>query len=134
MEGIRSKRQKKLHDGNIEAKVNIIGFDVDDEGQNQLREAAEAGGGKYATVRDQSGFEDVLLKKWKPSRMQVWTQQGVSLRSFVDQKAELQEIYGRLSNVSDREALRISGQRVTWKRNNSSVARTHGQSWTELTK
>ena len=57
---------KKLHEGNIEAKVNIIGFDVDDEGQNQLKEAAEAGGGKYATVRDQSGFEDVLLKKWKP--------------------------------------------------------------------
>ena len=99
---------KKLYEGNIEAKVNIIGFDVDDEGQNQLRAAAEAGGGKYATVRDPSGFEDVLLKKWKPSRMQVWTQQGVSLRSFVDQKAELQEIYGRLSNVSDREALRIS--------------------------
>lgn len=99
---------KKLHEGNIEAKVNIIGFDVDDEGQNQLRAAAEAGGGKYATVRDQSGFEDVLLKKWKPSRMQVWTQQGVSLRSFVDQKTELQDIYGRLSNVSDREALRIS--------------------------
>ena len=71
------------------------------------REAAEAGGGKYATVRDQSGFEDVLLKKWKPSYMQVWTQQGVSLRSLVDQKTELQEIYGRLSNVSDREAIRI---------------------------
>ena len=100
---------KKLHDGNIEAKVNIIGFDVDDEGQNQLREAAEAGGGKYATVRDQSGFEDVLLKKWKPSYMQVWTQQGVSLRNFVDQKTELQEIYGRLSNISDREAIRIGG-------------------------
>lgn len=98
---------KKLHTGNIEAQVNIIGFDVDDEGQNQLREAAEAGGGKYATVRDQSGFEDVLMKKWKPSYMQVWTQQGVSLRSLVDQKAELQEIYGRLSNVSDREAIRI---------------------------
>ncbi|WP_342513523.1 VWA domain-containing protein [Sporosarcina sp. FSL K6-1522] len=98
---------KKLHEGNIEAKVNIIGFDVDDEGQNQLREAAEAGGGKYATVRDQAGFEDVLLKKWKPSFMQVWSQQGVSLRNLVDQMEELQEIYGRLSNVSDREAGRI---------------------------
>ncbi|MFC5590131.1 VWA domain-containing protein [Sporosarcina soli] len=98
---------KKLHEGNIEAKVNIIGFDVDDEGQNQLREAAEAGGGKYATVRDKSGFEDVLLKKWKPSHMQVWSQQGVSLRNLVDQMEELQEIYGRLSNVSDREAGRV---------------------------
>ncbi|MCG7335273.1 VWA domain-containing protein [Sporosarcina sp. ACRSM] len=100
---------KKLHEGNIEAKVNIIGFDVDDEGQNQLREAAEAGGGKYATVRDKSGFEDVLLKKWKPSLMQVWSQQGVTLGKLVDQMTELQDIYGPLSNLSDREAIRING-------------------------
>ena len=71
-------------------------------------EATEAGGDNYATVRDQSRFEDILLKKWKPSYMQVWGQQGVSLRDLVTQMTGLQEIYGCLLNVSDREAGRVS--------------------------
>ncbi|KOP78240.1 hypothetical protein ACFFHH_21220 [Cytobacillus solani] len=60
-----------------EAKVNIIGFDVDDDGQKQLKQVAEAGGGNYATVRDKSEFEDVILKKWKPSIFQLIGTQGV---------------------------------------------------------
>ncbi|QTD39913.1 VWA domain-containing protein [Sporosarcina sp. Te-1] len=54
---------KQMNDSEIEAKVNIIGFDVDDEGQAQLKQVAEAGGGQYATVRNQSEFEGVLIKK-----------------------------------------------------------------------
>lgn len=99
---------KKLHDSDIEAKVNIIGFDVDDEGQNQLKTVAEAGGGEYATVRNPSEFEGVLIKKWKPSMMQVMSQQGVMLHDLVHQMEALIAIHDPLGNISDREATRIS--------------------------
>ena len=99
---------KKLHDSEIEAKVNIIGFDVDDEGQNQLKTVAEAGGGEYATVRNPSEFEGVLIKKWKPSMMQVMNQQGVQLHELVHQKEALIAIHDPLNNLSDRETTRIS--------------------------
>ena len=98
---------KKLHESNIQAKVNIIGFDVDDEGQKQLKQAAEAGGGDYATVRDQSEFEDVILKKWQPSIFQLISQQGVMLHEFVEQKQRLLDIHSPLYNASEREANRI---------------------------
>lgn len=99
---------KKLHDSDIEAKVNIIGFDVDDEGQNELKTVAEAGGGEYATVRNPSEFEGVLIKKWKPSMMQVMSQQGVMLQDLVHQKEALIAIHEPLKNISDRETTRIN--------------------------
>ncbi|WP_153731007.1 vWA domain-containing protein [Sporosarcina obsidiansis] len=99
---------KQLNASQIEAKVNIIGFDVDDEGQNQLKQVAEAGGGQYATVRNQAEFEEVLIQKWKPSRMQVITQQGVKLQDLVGQMEALTLIYDRLTNLSTRESQRIT--------------------------
>ncbi|QED46434.1 vWA domain-containing protein [Cytobacillus dafuensis] len=98
---------KKLNESKIEAKVNIIGFDVDDVGQKQLKQVAEAGGGDYATVRDRSEFEDVILKKWKPSIMQVFSQQGILLNEYVDQQKRLIDIHSPLYNASEREASRI---------------------------
>ncbi|MFS0575735.1 VWA domain-containing protein [Sporosarcina sp. 179-K 3D1 HS] len=107
---------KQLNESNIEAKVNIIGFDVDDEGQNQLKQVAEAGGGKYATVRDPSEFEEVLLKKWKPSIFQVIGQQGVKLHESVHFKEDLINTYSLLTNLSDRESIRISDAAYLLKR------------------
>ena len=99
---------KKLNEGQIEAVVNIIGFDVDDQGQNQLKQVAEAGGGSYSTVRDQSEFEDVIIKKWKPNIFQVFSMQGVTLREFVDHKERLLDIHGKLYHASEREAQRMT--------------------------
>ena len=44
------KAAKELHQSEIQAIVNIIGFDVDNAGQRALKKVAEAGGGKYTTV------------------------------------------------------------------------------------
>lgn len=98
---------KRLNESNIQAKVNIIGFDVDDEGQKQLKEVAESGGGEYVTVRDKSEFEEVIIKKWKPSVFQLLGVQGVMLHEVVDQMERLLDISGPLIQVSDREANRI---------------------------
>lgn len=99
---------KKLNESNIEAKVNIIGFDVDDDGQRQLKQVAEAGGGDYATVRDKAELEDLILKKWKPSIFQVIGQQGILLHEYVDQQERLINIHSPLYNASEREEWRIS--------------------------
>ncbi len=51
---------KNLHESDIQAVVNIIGFDVDNEGQQQLKQAAEAGGGKYFDVRSADEMKKVF--------------------------------------------------------------------------
>lgn len=43
---------KKLANSDLNVKVHIIGFAVDDEGQKQLKQTAEAGNGTYYTVND----------------------------------------------------------------------------------
>lgn len=54
---------KALHSSGIVAEVNIIGFDVDNEGQNQLMEVAKAGGGIYKSVYAESDLRDYLQKE-----------------------------------------------------------------------
>ena len=99
---------KKLNESDIEAKVNIIGFDVDDKGQNQLKQVAEAGGGSYTTVRNQSEFEEVIIKKWKPHIFQIYSMQGVTLRESVDHLERLQRIHDKLYYASNREVQRMT--------------------------
>jgi Ca-activated chloride channel homolog len=50
----------KLADSDLKAAVNIIGFDVDDKGQEQLKATAEAGNGKYFTVSSKVELENSL--------------------------------------------------------------------------
>lgn len=55
---------KKLHESNIKAEVNIIGFDVDNEGQQQLKAVAEAGGGEFQSVSSQKELFDEVDSNW----------------------------------------------------------------------
>ncbi|WP_163527645.1 VWA domain-containing protein [Halobacillus ihumii] len=61
---------KKLHDSNIEAVVNIIGFDVDSKGQEQLLKVAEAGGGEFKTVESEDDFKEV----WEDERVRLYNE------------------------------------------------------------
>lgn len=53
---------RKLANSDLKVKVNIIGFNVDDEGQRQLKAAAEAGNGVYYTVNSKVELENTLTK------------------------------------------------------------------------
>ncbi|MBH0176143.1 VWA domain-containing protein [Fictibacillus sp. 23RED33] len=55
---------KKLHESNIKAEVNIIGFDVDNESQQQLKAVAEAGGGEFQSVSSQKELFDEVDSNW----------------------------------------------------------------------
>lgn len=54
------KEAKALADSDLKVKVHIIGFDVDDAGQAQLKKTAEAGNGKYYTVNSKLELTNTL--------------------------------------------------------------------------
>lgn len=62
---------KKLKESDVSPIVNIIGFDVDADGQKQLQAAADAADGIYTNVYDQAGLEEEfnrakeIAEKWK---------------------------------------------------------------------
>lgn len=98
---------KQLQTQNIKAKVNIIGFDVDNEGQQQLKLVANAGGGEYVTVENPTDLEVQITKKWKPSIGQlVWTQ-GVTLQQSINASERMNNIYNPLYHASNAEMHRI---------------------------
>ncbi|MGN7479386.1 vWA domain-containing protein [Solibacillus silvestris] len=98
---------KQLQSQNIKAKVNIIGFNVDNEGQQQLKQVADSGGGEYITVDDPADLEVQMTKKWKPTIGQlVWTQ-GVTIQQFTDAMERMNQIYNPLYSASDAERNRI---------------------------
>lgn len=98
---------KLLQSQSIKAKVNIIGFNVDNEGQQQLKQVADSGGGEYVTVEDPAELEIQMTKKWQPSIGQlVWTQ-GVTIQQFIKASERMNEIYNPLYHASDAELNRI---------------------------
>lgn len=52
-----------LSESDIQAEVNIIGFDVDNEGQKQLEAVAKAGKGQYKSVYSESDLNDYLKQE-----------------------------------------------------------------------
>jgi len=68
---------KELYSSNISPIINVIGFDVDSKGQNQLREIASATEGIYGTVTNEGELQKELdnlsnlAEQWKE-----WLEQG----------------------------------------------------------
>lgn len=70
---------KSLFGSNIKPIINVIGFDIDNEGQKQLKEIAAATDGIYSSVSDESELSEELSQinqlaetweEWKESGMQ----------------------------------------------------------------
>lgn len=53
-----------LNASDIQAEVNIIGFDVDNEGQTQLEAVAKAGNGQYKSVYSESDLDEYLKQEY----------------------------------------------------------------------
>jgi Mg-chelatase subunit ChlD len=54
---------RQLHDTNVRPIVNVVGFDVDATASQQLRQAAESGGGTYYEARNANDLADVFGSK-----------------------------------------------------------------------
>ena len=97
------KAAKELHTSNIEAVVNIIGFDVDSSGQKALKQVAEAGGGVYATVRTQEELKRQFERE-KEKVEQEWRDWWWKNRSSVgEQSKEMQQELIKLLGPLDGE-------------------------------
>lgn len=72
------KAAKQLYDSNIAPIINVIGFDVDSEGQNQLKRIADATEGLYAHVSDGSQLNEELSKlNDLAETWEKWKEQGI---------------------------------------------------------
>ncbi|MFD1428274.1 VWA domain-containing protein [Kroppenstedtia sanguinis] len=89
------KEAKKLGDSGIEPMVKIIGFDVDDAGQQQLKKVAKAAEGSYQTVTSGDDLKEYMEEERERIR-QEW-------RGWSDHSSlKAQEQWGeKLSKVKD---------------------------------
>lgn len=93
-----------LAKSNIQAEVNIIGFDVDNEGQEQLEAVAKAGNGQYKSVYSESELNDYLKQEY--SRLYwEWLAWGND-RSF-DILAQSNDIYFELLALNNDISFKI---------------------------
>jgi len=68
---------KELYSSNITPIINVIGFDVDSKGQNQLKEIAAATDGIYETVTNEGELQEQLKKlNDLTSQWQEWLEKG----------------------------------------------------------
>lgn len=66
-------KAKELADSNVKTVVNIIGFEVDNEGQKLLREVANAGNGKFTYVRSEQDLKKYLREQYEEIQ-KTWNQ------------------------------------------------------------
>ncbi|SDS42437.1 D-amino-acid dehydrogenase/Ca-activated chloride channel family protein [Paenibacillaceae bacterium GAS479] len=69
---------KELHQSKVKTVVNIIGFDVDNEGQKLLRQVAKSGGGEFTSVDDDKSLKDYLNKAYAKlqGEWMLWKEKG----------------------------------------------------------
>ncbi|MEK3799160.1 VWA domain-containing protein [Peribacillus sp. FSL H8-0477] len=70
---------KKLAESDIQPIVNVIGFDVDSDGQNQLKEVAKAAKGLYADAKNQEQLKEELEKTQEIAKQwEEWKRDAVN--------------------------------------------------------
>ncbi|HZK52855.1 MAG TPA: VWA domain-containing protein [Desulfosporosinus sp.] len=102
---------KTLHESDIQASINIIGFDVDDAAQKQLQAASTAGGGTYVTVKNEQELKkafqvemDSLLKL-----NSAWVEQATKQITAVFDKetSTISKMYVSMSTINSAEKQRL---------------------------
>lgn len=93
---------KKLNQSDIQAVVNIIGFDVDDDGQKALKKVADAGGGSYDTVQSKEDLERKLKQEYDRLRLEWHRWDGSNRLSVLSQRNDkLKQLWDLKSDFYD---------------------------------
>jgi Ca-activated chloride channel homolog len=99
---------KDLYDSNLNPIINVIGFDVDGEGQRQLKEIADTTEGIYSNVEDQAGLKAELEKiNSVAEAWDKWKEKG-------EQSIELKEVQNSLDifEYITKEDVKATDERV----------------------
>lgn len=105
------KAAKELNQSDIKAVVNIIGFDLDDEGQKQLKAVANAGGGEYSSV-DSKVELDKYFEEERRRLYNAWSEWARehynNAQDIASQKTnQIDRMYSEFKEVADREERRF---------------------------
>lgn len=100
---------RKLAESDLNIKVNIIGFNVDDEGQRQLKETAVAGNGEYFTVNsniDLNSTIEGLLQSARKGYEKNFEKAGLSTKvnfRVVEIAKEIRDLASNFEDVFEQE-------------------------------
>ncbi|SFS47221.1 vWA domain-containing protein [Marininema halotolerans] len=108
--GNPAKEAKKLAEANIKATVNIIGFDVNNKEQQQLKEVAEAGGGAFFKAQSKEDLQDYFNKQYDDMWQKWIDYKNNAIENNLDQNSDktrsLLDIHDstidKMANESDR--------------------------------
>lgn len=78
--------------GNIQTVVNIIGYDVDQEGQTLLKEVADAGNGEFIYVNSEKELKSYMREQYEAIQQQWWDWKVKGQNEAWDQKVDLQNL------------------------------------------
>ncbi|WP_342536152.1 VWA domain-containing protein [Sporosarcina sp. FSL K6-3508] len=78
--------------GNIQTVVNIIGYDVDNEGQTLLKKVADAGNGEFIYVNSEKELRKYMRAQYEVIQKQWWEWKETSQKDAWDQKENLKEL------------------------------------------
>lgn len=69
---------KKLQESNVKTVVNIIGFDIDNKGQEMLKQVAAAGNGKFIYAHDDRELKKVWRQEYDKLKRDwyAWKEEG----------------------------------------------------------
>lgn len=83
---------RSLSQSNIKTVVNIIGFDVDNQGQKMLKQVAEAGNGQFKPVDDEQSLKLHLRQSYEElqDEWREWKDQGQ--REAINIKEQKQQL------------------------------------------
>lgn len=92
------KVAKQMHESDVEAVVNIIGFDLQDQAQQELKKAAEAGGGEYHGADSAADLRKYLDEQKRELR---WAWQGWESENVVSIFDQYDKQREKLKKLSD---------------------------------
>lgn len=103
------KAAKQLHKSGISAKVNIIGFDVSNKEQQQLKKVADAGGGSFTNAHSGEemfdNVDDILDKANNAVQNNLFgAKEGVDLQwEFIHKIDDLDDVASDFGDIIDSE-------------------------------
>lgn len=102
---------KDLVAADIETVVNIIGFDVDNEGQKLLKEVADAGNGEFTYVNSERDLKAYMREQYEElqNRWMEWRKEGTSQTTAIgkEKREWASELGKRIKEKSEREKERM---------------------------
>ena len=105
------KEAKEFAQDNENRKVNIIGFNVDQKGEDQLKAVAEAGNGEYISAENSEELNNSIAEKWViPSMTDVVYIQLSGPNGFAvsNAKYSIGQLSMKLSNAVNIESSRFN--------------------------